>query len=83
MPEPRFVALEPQRPHDGPGRADVRYGGEWDVPANASLRLGDVALAPEPGLIDIDYADDGAAPERNHYLRGEPPFSRTNRRRSR
>lgn len=57
--------------------------GEWDVPANASLRLGDVALAPEPGLIDIDYAVDGAAPERSHYLRGEPPFRRADRRRSR
>ena len=49
---------------------------EIDASLAWSPRLGSVALAPEPGLIDIDYAVDDAAPERSHYLRGEPPFRR-------
>ncbi len=53
---------------------DALLEGEWDIPANASLHLGSVVLAAEPGVIDIEYAVDGAAPERNHYLRGTPPF---------
>ena len=47
--------------------------GEWTVGANAALKVGEVPFDGQ-GVIDIEYAVDGGAPERNHYLHGEPPF---------
>ena len=50
--------------------------GEWDVPANVSLRVGAIRL-PETGVVDIEYSVDSSAPERNYYLCGEPPLDWT------
>ena len=51
----------------------VLLDGEWSVPANAALRIGEVPFEGQ-GVIDIEYAVDGAPAERNHYLYGAPPF---------
>ena len=48
--------------------------GEWEVPANSSLRAGAVRL-PAKGVVDIEYAVGSAAPERNYHLCGDPPLS--------
>ena len=51
----------------------VLLDGEWRIAANAAEKIGEVPFEGQ-GVIDIEYAVNGGAPERNHYLYGEPPF---------